>query len=189
MKKLLRSRDGASKGAALIIVLAFVVIVTALALRISPALPPTGSLPNRATTIHRRICSLGARSTSPSAILSRKLRLTRTVTAPIFSQQRYRAMIPTDNPNLIRRSVRDDNDAPRSPGPSTVSSSCASANGRSISVARWNSHYLIPPDRDWHRFHTCRQFHRTGLGAGNSSGTESRTSAKCGDRKVCLRRL
>ena len=28
---------------------------------------------------------------------------------------------------------------------STVSSTAASANGRSISLARWNSHYLIPP--------------------------------------------
>src|SRR5207244_1344380 len=50
-------------------------------------------------------------------------------------------------PNLIRRSVRNDPIPP--PGvpslASTVSSGTASANGRVISPARWNSHYLIPP--------------------------------------------
>src|SRR6476660_708360 len=50
-------------------------------------------------------------------------------------------------PNLIRRSVRSDT----IPSPATASSASAvnslvdaSANGRSISRARWNSHYMIP---------------------------------------------
>ena len=42
-------------------------------LRISHARPPTGSLPSRAITIPQPICWPAARSTSRSAILSRKL--------------------------------------------------------------------------------------------------------------------
>jgi hypothetical protein len=55
---------------------------------------------------------------------------------------------PTDPiPNLIRRSVRSD--AIRAPGiPSRASAVNSttdfSANARSVSLARWNSHYLIP---------------------------------------------
>src|SRR5436309_6643166 len=50
-------------------------------------------------------------------------------------------------PNLIRRSVRDDAiPCPAKPsGASAVNSLVdVSANGRSVSLARWNSHYLIP---------------------------------------------
>src|SRR5205823_10347994 len=53
---------------------------------------------------------------------------------------RYPAGIPNDNPNLIRYSSRNAT-ASRA---STVSSTAASASGHSISLARWNSHYLIP---------------------------------------------
>jgi hypothetical protein len=52
----------------------------------------------------------------------------------------YPTPIPTDNPNLIRYSSRNAVESKAS----TVSSSAASANGRSINLARWNSHYLIP---------------------------------------------
>jgi hypothetical protein len=64
-------------------------------------------------------------------------------------------------PNLIRRSVR--NDAIPAPGVSSlasvVSSTAASANGRSISAARWNSHYLIPrrppnPGQTWNTIYS-----------------------------------
>ena len=49
-------------------------------------------------------------------------------------------------PNLIRRSVRSDPPSPaRSSRASAVNSLVnASANGRSVSLARWNSHYMIP---------------------------------------------
>jgi hypothetical protein len=51
-------------------------------------------------------------------------------------------------PNLIRRSVRSD-PIPVPPGRSSLASGVnsqddASANGRSISSTRWNSHYLVP---------------------------------------------
>ncbi len=53
---------------------------------------------------------------------------------------------PDPIPNLIRRSIQADPIA--SPGvpsrASAVSSTTASLNGRSISNARWNSHYLVP---------------------------------------------
>src|SRR4029077_3677566 len=64
-----------------------------------------------------------------------------TVTAANIQPARYPAGIPTDNPNLIRYSSRN---AVASRA-SNVISTAASANGRSISLARWNSHYLIPP--------------------------------------------
>lgn len=49
-------------------------------------------------------------------------------------------------PNLIRRSWRDDVVTPTYGGvaASAASSSTASQNGRSISAARWNAHYLLP---------------------------------------------
>jgi hypothetical protein len=50
-------------------------------------------------------------------------------------------------PNLIRRSVRSDNiSMPAVPSRASAVNSTAdvSLNGRSISLARWNSHYLVP---------------------------------------------
>ena len=57
-------------------------------------------------------------------------------------------------PNLIRRSIRlngvGELNAMPAPGlssrASATNSTTASANGRSVSLARWNSHYLIPRD-------------------------------------------
>jgi hypothetical protein len=54
---------------------------------------------------------------------------------------------PTNIPNLVRRSIRAD--AIPAPGVSSLASAVnatddVSANGRSISKARWNKHYLIP---------------------------------------------
>jgi hypothetical protein len=53
-------------------------------------------------------------------------------------------------PNLVRRSVRADNTIP-APGISSFASAVnsttdVSANGRFITLARWNKHYLIPRD-------------------------------------------
>ena len=47
-------------------------------------------------------------------------------------------------PNLVRRSVRNDSLLVPSLASAVNSSSSASYNGRTISLARWNSHYLIP---------------------------------------------
>src|SRR4029453_2135606 len=53
---------------------------------------------------------------------------------------RYPAGIPADNPNLVRYSSRN----AAASRASTAISTSASANGRSTTLARWNSHYLIP---------------------------------------------
>src|SRR5947207_11997302 len=50
-------------------------------------------------------------------------------------------------PNLIRRSIRSDgipSPAPTCRASAVNSTGDVSANGRSITLARWNSHYLIP---------------------------------------------
>jgi hypothetical protein len=56
---------------------------------------------------------------------------------------------PTGIPNLVRRSVNGDTSAVPAPAvasfASTVNSTTdVSANGRSITLARWNKHYLVP---------------------------------------------
>jgi hypothetical protein len=140
MKKFLHPRDGASKGAALIIVLAFVVLVTILAV----------SYFSRTTT-DRQLAQSSYNDTSADLLARSALDITvsdlkqeiannRPVTTANIQPARYPAPIPTDNPNLIRYSSHND---ARSRA-STVISTAASANGRSISLARWNSHYLIP---------------------------------------------
>jgi hypothetical protein len=62
-----------------------------------------------------------------------------TVTALNIQPRRYGDDVSI--PNLIRRSFQGD-PTNRTSG---ISSTAASANGRAISLARWNSHYLIPP--------------------------------------------
>src|SRR5205823_5185791 len=50
-------------------------------------------------------------------------------------------------PNLIRRSIRSDgipSPAPTCRASAVNSTSDVSANGRSITLSRWNSHYLLP---------------------------------------------
>jgi putative Ig domain-containing protein len=143
MKKFLRSPDSASKGAALIIVLAFVTLVTVLAVAYF----------SRATT-DRQLAQSSFNDTSSDLLARSALDITvsdlkqeiannPTVTTANIQPSQYGAppiTDPTPIPNLIRRSFSG---APQSRA-STVSSGAASANGRSISLARWNSHYLIP---------------------------------------------
>ena len=140
MKKFFQSRNGASKGAALIIVLAFVVLVTGLAVAHFSR-----------TTTDRQLAQSSYNDTSADLLAGSALDITvgdlkqeivdnPTVTAANIQPARYPAGIPNDNPNLIRYSSRN----AAASRASTVSSTAASANGRSISLARWNSHYLIP---------------------------------------------
>ena len=142
MKKFLHSRHGASKGAALIIVLAFVVLVTALAVAHFSR-----------TTTDRQLAQSSYNDTSADLLARSALDITvsdlkqEIANNPTVTRSQYSASaLPgrrflTDNPNLIRYSSRD----AAASRASTVSSTAASANGRSISFARWNSHYLIPP--------------------------------------------
>ena len=142
MKKFLHSHRGASKGAALIIVLALVVLATALSVTYLTR-----------TTTNRQLAQTSYNDTSADLLARSALDITLsdlkqeivnnpTVNASNIQPARYPAGIPADNPNLIRYSSRND---VRSRA-SNVSSTAASANGRSgITLARWNSHYLIPP--------------------------------------------
>jgi hypothetical protein len=141
MKKFLHSRHSASKGAALIIVLAFVVLVTALAVAHFSR-----------TTTDRQLAQSSYNDTSADLLARSALEITvgdlkqeiatnPTVTTANIQPTRYGVppiTDPTPIPNLIRRSVSGI-------GPtSNISSALASANGRAITLARWNSHYLIP---------------------------------------------
>src|SRR2546429_1671076 len=139
MKKFLHSRDGASKGAALIIVLALVVIATALGLAYLTRTTTDRQLAQ--SSYHDTSADLLARSALDITVsdLKQEIATHPTVTALNIQPQRYGDSVSI--PNLIRRSFSG---APQSRA-STVSSGAASAGGRSITLARWNSHYLIPP--------------------------------------------
>ena len=143
MKKFLHSRNGASKGAALIIVLAFVVILTALAL--AHFSRTTSDRQFAQSSYNDTSVDLLARSALDITVSDLKQEIaahpTPTAAPPYYIQpSRYPAGIPDDNPNLIRYSSRN----AAASRASTVRSTDPSANGRSISLARWNSHYLIP---------------------------------------------
>jgi len=131
-----------SKGAALIIVLAFVVLATALGLAYF----------SRATT-DRQLAQSSSNDTTADLLARTALDITvsdlkqeiaiKPVTAGNIQPSRYGAPPITDAtpiPNLIRRSFSGDPTGRTS----SVSSGAASANGRIIGIARWNSHYLIP---------------------------------------------
>ena len=138
------TRKTSPKGAALIIVLALVVLLTGITLAYFTR-----------TTTDRQLAHSSSNDTSADLLARSALDITvsdlkqeilahptPTVAPPYYIQPtRYPAGIPDDNPNLIRYSSRN----AAASRASTVISTAASANGRSISLARWNSHYLIPP--------------------------------------------
>ena len=146
MKKFLQSYDGTSKGAALIIILAFVVLVTVLGVTYF----------SRATT-DRQLAHSSSNDTTADVLAQSALDIVvgnlkqeiadggTTVTQANIQPQRSGDHVSI--PNLIRRSVRNDQILP--PGvpslASSVSSTSPAAKGRAISLARWNSHYLVPP--------------------------------------------
>ena len=148
MKNFFLSRDKASKGVALMIVLALVVLVTGMALAYFSR-----------TTTDRQLAQSSYNDTS-SELLARSalnivvgdfkqeiVRAGTTVTRTNIQPQRSGA--DTSIPNLIRRSVRSD--PIPAPGVSSLASAISSAPSPSaspkrgeITLARWNSHYLVP---------------------------------------------
>src|SRR5206468_5408336 len=141
MKKFLHSRHSASKGAALIIVLALVVLASALGLAYFSRTTTDRQLAQ--TSFNDTTADLVARSALDITVsdLKQEIANNQPVIALNIQPARYPAGIPADNPNLVRYSSRN---AAAQSRASTVSSTAASANGRSITLARWNSHYLIP---------------------------------------------
>ena len=145
MKKFLHSRDAASKGAALIIVLAIVVLATGLGLAYLTRTTTNRQLAQ--TSYHDTSADLLARSALDITVSDLKQEIvahpTATASPPYYIQPaRYPSPIPADNPNLIRYSSHN----AAASRASNIISTAPSADGRSISKARWNSHYLIPPN-------------------------------------------
>src|SRR5947207_7655673 len=153
MKTFLRSRDDASKGAALMIVLALVVLLTGLSLAYFSR-----------TTTDRQLAQSSYNDTSADLLartaldivvgdLKQEIINNPTITYANIQPARYTpAPTPGRSPiaNLIRQSYSGDPTGRTS----NVHSIDLSANGRSISLARWNTHYLIPraspgPGQTW----------------------------------------
>src|SRR5213594_551073 len=158
MKTFLHSRDGASKGAALMIVLALVVLLTGLSLAYFSR-----------TTTERQLAQPSYNDTSADLLARSALdviisdlkqeivngssTVTPTPGTTIYVPTNAAYMVPQQSgnvagaPNLIRRSLRSD----PMPSPGVASRASAvnstidvSANGRSVSSTRWNGHYLVP---------------------------------------------
>src|SRR4030095_13912060 len=137
MKAFLRLGDGASKGAALMIVLALVVLLTGLTLAYFSRAGTDRQLAQ--SSYNDTSADLLARSALDIVVNDFKQEIINspTVTRANIQPTRYG---DAGIPNLIRRSFSGD----PTNRTSSVPSSSPSANGRSISTTRWNSHYLIP---------------------------------------------
>jgi len=145
------------RGAALVIVLAFVVLLTGLVVAyLSRA---TSDRPVAQSSLHQSKADQVAASGMDLVIGGLRQEITGpfpTPTPPYLPLTNANMLplrsgnpsgVPDPIPNLVRRSVRAD--PILAPGVSSFASAMnsttdASANGRSISLARWNSHYLIP---------------------------------------------
>ena len=138
MKTFIHSRDTASKGAALMIVLAFVVLLAGVSLAYFSR-----------TTTDRQLAQSSYTDTSGDLLARSALDIVvndfkqeilndpAIATAANIQPTRYG---DASIPNLIRRSYSGDPTGRTSVVPSTN----PSANGRSINTARWNNHYLVP---------------------------------------------
>jgi hypothetical protein len=141
MKTLFYCRDRSSKGAALMIVLAFVVLLTGLALAYFSRAGTDRQLAQ--SSFNDSNADLLARSALDIVVsdLKQEILVHPTPTAaPPYYVNPTRYGDDASIPNLVRRSFSGDPTGRTS----NVSSSAISADGRSISTARWNSHYLIP---------------------------------------------
>ena len=137
MKTLCHSYGRSSRGAALMIVLAFVVLLTGLVLAYFAR---TSTERQLAHSSYNDISGdLLARSALDIVVNDFKQEV---LNNPIVTVANIQPMRYGDAsiPNLIRRSFSGD----PTNRTSSVSSGAISANGRSISTARWNSHYLVP---------------------------------------------
>lgn len=158
-------RSGArDDGAALIIVLAFVVLLTGLVLAYFSR--TTGDRQVALSSFHQSKVDQVAASAMDLIIGGLRQEITgpAPTPAPPYVPATNAAMLPltfgnpdlTGIPNLIRRSVQGDGSTgPTIPSPGVPSlasgsdtdpnnSTTPSANGRFITLARWNKHYLIP---------------------------------------------
>jgi hypothetical protein len=145
MKSFLRFRDDASKGAALMIVLAFVVLLVGLALAFFSRATTDRQLAQ--SSYNDTFADLLARSALDIVVNDFKQELldpnNQPVTAANIQPTPYGTPSPggTPIPNLIRRSVYGvglTSNINSAPSPSTT------PRRGEVTLARWNSHYLIP---------------------------------------------
>jgi hypothetical protein len=136
------------EGAALIIVLAFVVLLTGLVAAYFARTTTDRQLAKAACDV--AVADLLARSALDIVVADFKQEISNggAITASnVVPQRSPPPGIPPSIPNLIRRSIRSDAVLPPavpSQASSVNSRADPSMNGRSISFARWNSHYMIP---------------------------------------------
>ena len=158
-------RRSSSKAAALIIVLAFVVLLTGLSLTYFSRTTNERQLAH--SSYNDTSADLLARTALDTVVSDLKQEIIggsanpAPTFGPMASPGPYHLYVPTSTtymipqrsgnlavaPNLIRRSIRSDPVPPPGIGcrASAVNSTTdVSANGRSVTPARWNSHYLIP---------------------------------------------
>ena len=173
MSRLLKVVPSRQHGAALLIVLAFVVLLTGLAFAYLSRTTSDRQIAH--SSFNQASVDQLAQSAMDSIIGDLRQEILNGSGSPSPTASPVTLFVPTSNanmvpmrnptatpgttpaiPNLIRRSVRSDPNPPTLwPNPvsgpavgsraSGVNSfSDVSANGRSVTLARWNSHYLIP---------------------------------------------
>lgn len=137
------ARDNA--GAALVIVLGFIVLVTAVVVAFFARTTTDRQLAH--SSFANTAADLLARSALEVIIGDFKQEITNGGVPNASTIVPQRSGDSADVPNLIRRSVRNDGlawPAIASRASPVNSTTDASINGRTISITRWNRHYLIP---------------------------------------------
>jgi hypothetical protein len=158
MRPLLKRFGSRQRGAALIIVLAFVVIFAGVG--VAYLSRTTGDRQVAHSSFHQSNVDQLVQSAVDNIIGDLRQEITNGSTAvtqadgtTVYTPTAAANMVPQRSgnaagaPNLVRRSIA--NDQIPSPGrPSRASqvnsTTQASANGRSVTLARWNTHYLLP---------------------------------------------
>jgi Tfp pilus assembly protein PilX len=157
MKWLRKAVPSRERGAALIIVLAFVVLLTGVAIAYFSRTTSDRQVAH--SSFNQSTVDQLAQSAMDNVIGDLRQEIVNGSTATtlsngttIYTPTAAANMVPQRSgnpgtvPNLIRRSVSPDTITP--PGlpsrASAVNSATVSANGRSITSTRWNSHYLVP---------------------------------------------
>jgi Tfp pilus assembly protein PilX len=144
------------EGSALVIMLAFLVLLTAVTL----AFYSRAMLDRQIAESTTNQTVVNVLADSATEVVVGNLRAEMLVSSTLVTTNGARLLFPlaisnavpvrigtADSlPNLVRRSSRDDTVTPAQGGAaaSPANSATASQNGRSISAARWNSHYLLP---------------------------------------------
>jgi Tfp pilus assembly protein PilX len=156
-----------SRGAALIIVLAFVVLLTGLG--VAYLSRTTSDRQVAHSSLNQTSADQLAQSATDNIIGDLRQEITNGSGSPSPTASPVSLFVPTSNanmvpmrnntsaaiPNLIRRSLRSESTlwpdsavgpaiGSRASAVNSTNPADASANGRSIGLARWNSHYLIP---------------------------------------------